>query len=200
MHQDVLCTLGIPIRTIHATKQYPCLDIQGWKQDTRWRRKQCVVEVVSTMFNPAMPGNAFTQRDHDLSNWHQHAACTTAGYCRRHCTMPCFPPWSPAVCVCMQTCCSSGSSRYPHNIPASNPATVTANNIKTTTGSKPFPVAELRGKMERTLAQLGIDHYQLLRGELSNSARLLRVHQQHPNIRHPKAFLQALNSYNQPGH
>jgi hypothetical protein len=53
--------------------------------------------------------------------------------------------------------------------------------------------------MECTLAQLRIDYYELLRGEPSNSARLFMVYQQDPNNRHLKAFLQALNSYNNRG-
>jgi hypothetical protein len=53
--------------------------------------------------------------------------------------------------------------------------------------------------MERTLAQLRIDYYHLLRGEPSNSARLFKLYQQDPNNKHLKAFLQALNSFNNGG-
>jgi hypothetical protein len=53
--------------------------------------------------------------------------------------------------------------------------------------------------MERTLAQLRIDYYQLLRGGPSDSARLFKVYQRDPNNTHLKAFLQALNSFNNGG-
>ena len=72
MHRHVFRAKGNFIRTIHATKRYPFLDVDGWEQDTQWRRKQRVVDVVSNILNPAMPGNAFAQRVHDdLTNWHQ---------------------------------------------------------------------------------------------------------------------------------
>ena len=54
----------------------------------------------------------------------------------------------------------------------------------------------MRGKLERTLAQLKIDYYDLLKGEASNTARLFKVYRQHPNNKHLKAFLAALNSFN----
>jgi hypothetical protein len=57
-------------------------------------------------------------------------------------------------------------------------------------------LAEMCGKLERTLAQLKIDYYELLKGEASNLARLFKVYREHPNNKHLKAFLAALNSFN----
>jgi hypothetical protein len=54
----------------------------------------------------------------------------------------------------------------------------------------------MRGKLERTLAQLRIDCYDLLRGVASDAARIYKVYQHDPNNKHLKAFLSALNSFN----
>lgn len=43
---------GMQVRTIHATKRFPFLGYEGWKQDTRWARKQRVTTSVSTLLDP----------------------------------------------------------------------------------------------------------------------------------------------------
>jgi hypothetical protein len=192
---------GVPIRTIQATKRYPFLDIKGWKQDTRWRRKQRVVEVVSNILNPAMPGNAFAQGDHDLSTWHQYtpaqrhdiadaiAQCLAFHYRALQFVYACRP-----AAVVNAANYTPTTSQQPTQPPRSQPSSSSRRDRQ-----QPPSLAELRGRMERTLAQLGIDHYQLLIGEPSNSARLFRVHQRDPNNRHLKAFLKVLNNYNHQG-
>jgi hypothetical protein len=192
---------GVNVKTIHATKRYPFLNIHGWKQDSRWRRKQRVVEVVSKILNPAVPGNAFAHRTHDLSTWNslppaqRHdaadslAQCLAYHYRNLQAVYDCRP--SPPV-VPVETANTPTTSQQ-----ANQP------RLQQTTSRRerqqPPSLAEMRGKLERTLAQLRIDYYDLLRGEVRNSARLFRVYQHDPNNRHLKAFLQALNSYNSQG-
>lgn len=59
--------------------------------------------------------------------------------------------------------------------------------------------AEVRGKLERTLGQLGIEYSELLRGEQRNTARLFKVFQRDPQNRHLLAFLKTLDDFNQQG-
>jgi hypothetical protein len=40
---------GVQVRTLHATKRFPFLGYAGWKQDTRWDRKQRVADVVKQL-------------------------------------------------------------------------------------------------------------------------------------------------------
>jgi hypothetical protein len=200
MHRHVFRAKGNFIRTIHATKRYPFLDVDGWEQDTQWRRKQRVVEVVSNILNPAMPGNAFAQRVHDdLTNWHQcppvqrHDIADAIASASLITTEPC------SLCMnadLLQQRIQPTLPQHPskQHQPRSQPTTSKRERQQQT-----LSLVELRGKMECTLAQLRIDYYELLRGEPSNSARLFMVYQQDPNNRHLKAFLQALNSYNKRG-
>jgi hypothetical protein len=60
---------GVQVRTIHATKRFPFLGYAGWKQNTRWDRKQRVAAEVSKLLDPSLPGNEFAHREHDLTNW-----------------------------------------------------------------------------------------------------------------------------------
>jgi hypothetical protein len=56
---------GVQVRTIHATKRFPFLGYAGWKQDTRWDRKQRVAAEVSKLLDKSVAGNAFAHRQHD---------------------------------------------------------------------------------------------------------------------------------------
>jgi hypothetical protein len=186
---------GIPVRIIHATKRYSFLNIHGWKQDSRWRRKQRVVEVVSNILNPAVPGNAFAHRNHDLSAWNSSppaqrhdvadaiAQCFVFHYRNLQAVYECRPSLPVGTA----------------NTPTTSQQAIQPPSQQTTArqGRQQAPsLAEMRGKLERTLAQLKIDYYELLKGEASNSARLLKVYRQHPSNKHLKAFLEALNSFN----
>jgi hypothetical protein len=59
--------------------------------------------------------------------------------------------------------------------------------------------AEVRGKMERTLNQLGISYPDLLRGEQRSAARLFKVFEREPQNPYLLAFPTALDEYNQQG-
>jgi hypothetical protein len=186
---------GIPVRIIHATKRYPFLNIQNWKQDTRWRRKQRVVEVVSNILNPAVPGNGFAHRNHDLSAWNSLPAA------QRH-------DVADAIAQCLvfhyRNLQAVYEGRPSSPVETANTPTTSQQAIhpplqQTTAsrGRQQAPsLAEMRGKLERTLAQLKIDYYDLLKGEASNTARLFKVYRQHPDNKHLRAFLAALNSFN----
>jgi hypothetical protein len=57
--------------------------------------------------------------------------------------------------------------------------------------------ADMRGKLELMLGQLGIEYSEL--GEQRSSARLFNMFQLDPKNRHLLAFLKALDEYNQQG-
>jgi hypothetical protein len=57
----------------------------------------------------------------------------------------------------------------------------------------------VRGKLERTLAQIGISYYGLLRGEQRQSARLYKVFQHDPQDPYLLDFFKTLDEFNQQG-
>jgi hypothetical protein len=154
-----------------------------------------VVEVVSNILNPAVSSNAFAHRNHDLSTWNslpaakRHdvadaiAQCLVFHYRNLQTVYQCRP--SPPVGTANTSTTSQQAIQPP------------LQQTTASRGRQQAPsLAEMRGKLERTFAQLKIDYYELLKGEASNSARLFKVFRQHPNNKHLKSFLAALNSFN----
>jgi hypothetical protein len=189
---------GVQVRTIHATKPFPFLGYAGWKQDTRWDRKQRVAAEVSKLLDPSLPGNEFAHREHDLTNWsdlpmtQRHdiadAISQALSYYYRNVQdfMDCNP--SPPVSATDNT----PSTSSVHQATAPNAPRRRHKQSKTTK-------AEVRGKLERTLAQIGISYYGLLRGEQRQSARLYKVFQHDPQNPYLLDFLKPLMSLTNKG-
>jgi hypothetical protein len=185
--------------TIHATERYPFLGIHGWRQDSRWQRKQNVVTAVTQLLNTATPGNRFAHRDHDLAGWEERPPSQRSDMADAVAQALCYiyrniqavyecKPYSPLPTL-TQTPTPSTSQQTPVGQPRRQ-----VHRPKLTP-------AELRGKMELTLARLGIDFYQLLKDEHTahNPAKLYKIYQHHPNNKHLLAFLEALDAYNSQG-
>lgn len=188
-------TKGVTVRTIHATTRYGFLGIDGWKQDNRYTRKQRVVNEISKLLEPGVPGNTFCNNNHDLTGWYLHPRR------ERH-------DMADALAQCL-----AYYYRNKVQVMARNPAAVALPSYGQAMQRQAQPTqptarrsavqapskAHLRGRMERTLAQLGIDYYDLLRGEPSNAAKLHIVYQHNPENKHLLSFLEALHSFNQQG-
>jgi hypothetical protein len=185
---------GIEVKTIHATQRYPFLGLHGWKQDSRWQRKQNVVNSVAQLLSTNTPGNQFAYRDHDLSEWEKKPPSQRSDMADAIAQALCYvyrniqavyecQPYSPLTTL-TQTPTPSTSQQTPVGQPQ--------RQVR-----RPKPTrAELRGKLELTLSRLGIDFRELLKDEPTNSAKLYKIYKHHPNNKHLLAFLEALDAYN----
>jgi hypothetical protein len=188
---------GIEVRTIHSTKRFAFLGYAGWKSDTRWRRKQHVADVVSTLLDASVQGNKFARRKHDLSNWEKltrtqrHdvadaiSQCLSYYYRNLQDVRNCNP--SPPVTEADNTPSTSSAHQTPPAAPRHK-----NKHHKTTK-------AEVRGKLERTLTQLGIRYNELLRGEQRSAAKLYKVYKREPQNPYLLDFMRALDEHNQQG-
>jgi hypothetical protein len=187
---------GIEVKTIHATQRYPFLGIHGWRQDSRWQRKQNVVNAVTLLLSSATPGNQFALRDHNLSEWETKPTSQCSDMADAIAQALCYiyrniqsvyecKPASP-VPTLTQTPTPS-TSQQPVGQPQRQPR-------------RPKPTrADLRGKLEFTLSRLGIDFYELLKDEATNAAKLYKLFKHHPNNKYLLAFLEILDEYNSQG-
>lgn len=57
----------------------------------------------------------------------------------------------------------------------------------------------MKGKLEQTLAQLGIKYQDILRGERTATRKLIKVWETEPNNPYLVSFLETLNDYNSRG-
>lgn len=190
----------IEVRTTHATERFPFLGIHGWRQMTRWDRKQHVTAAVSKLLDKGNPGNRFAHREHDLTGWEAQRPS------QRHDTADAISQallWyyrnAQDVRECRPSPLASDneqatSSQQP---PRNNRAPSTAPPSASRRG-KPSE-AELQEKFEQTLTQLGIDYYDLVRGEREPAAKLYKVWRHSPNNQHLLEFLQLLDAYNSRG-
>lgn len=187
---------GVQVRTIHARKRFPILDYDKWKQDTRWARKQRVAAEVSKLLDQSLPGNKFARRQHDLTNWtklpttQRHdiadaiAQCLSYYYRNLQDVKDCNP--SPPV---------TATDSTPSTSSAHHTAAPQRHRHKQPKTSK----AEVRGKLERTLTQLGINYKELLRGEQRSAAKLYKVYKRDPKNPYLLDFMRALDELNQQG-
>jgi hypothetical protein len=187
---------GIEVKTIHATQRYPFLGVHGWRQDSRWQRKQNVVNEVTLLLSSATPGNQFGLRDHNLSEWETKPTSQRSDMADAIAQALCYiyrniqsvyecKPASP-VPTLTQTPTPS-TSQQPVGQPQRQPR-------------RPKPTrADLRGKLEFTLSRLGIDFYELLKDEPTNAAKLYKLFKHHPNNKYLLAFLDILDEYNSQG-
>jgi hypothetical protein len=186
---------GIEVRTIHSTKRFPFLGYAGWKSDTRWNRKQRVAAEVSSMLDPSVPGNEFARREHDLTNWEsltqRHdiadaiSQCLSYYYQNLQDVKDCNP--SPRVTATDNTPSTSSGHQTPPAAPRHR-----RKQSKTTK-------ADVRGKLERTMTQLGINYNELLRGEQRSAAKLYKVYKRDPQNPYLLDFMRALDELNQQG-
>jgi hypothetical protein len=185
---------GVEVKTIHATQRYPFLGIHGWRQDSRWQRKQNVVNSVTQLLSTnAIPCNQFAFRDHNLSEWETKPPSQRSDMADAIAQALCYiyrniqsvyecQPHSP-VPTLTQTPTPSTSQQTPVGQPQRQQR-------------RPKPTrADLRGKLEFTLSRLGIDFYELLKNEPTNSAKLYKVFKHHPNNKYLLAFLDLLDAY-----
>lgn len=192
----------IPVRLIHATNRYPFLGIDRWRQKTRYERKKRVVSEVKRLLDPRQPNNEFGRRPHNLTAWNgladaqRHDMADAIAQCLhfyyrnlqavRECTVA--PPVTAGV---------TGNQAL---LPAAAAATAAQAGPSSRQRPKTPPrKITVRGKLEQTLAQLGIAYRDLLKGESTATSKLYRVWQEQPNNPHLVSFLETLSAYNSRG-
>jgi hypothetical protein len=185
---------GIEVKTMHATQRYPFLGLHGWRQDSRWQRKQNVVTVVTQLLNTATPDNQFAHMDHDLSGWEERPPSQRSDMA---------DAIAQALCYVYRNLrgvyeCQPYSPQTPQTPTPSTSQQLVSQPQRQPRRPKPMR-AEVRGKLEYTLSKLGIDFYALLKNEPTNSAKLYKVFSRHPNNKHLLAFLDMLDEYNSQG-
>ena len=192
---------NIPVRLIQATKRFPFLGLDGWTKNTRYERKKRVANTVKDLLDPQSIANAFALRAHNLAEW--------AGR-----PTPELFDMADAVAQClvwyyrnMQAVkeCTVAAPAASTDAAAAGPRNAgTTFNTQRTAGRRPQPkdkptLVAVKGKLERTLAQLGIVYGDLIRGESTASKKLYRVWQHNPQDPHLTSFLQLLHDHNSRG-
>ena len=195
---------NIPVRLIHATKRFPFLGLDGWAKNTRYERKKRVANKIKELLDPHGAGdNVFARRGHNLEAWtglpthllfdmaDAVAQCLVWYYRNmqavRECTVA-APSASPDA--------TGGPS--PHRSPAGSSSTQLSASSRPKPKEKPTR-AGVKGKLERTLAQLGISYGDLIRGESTATKKLFKVWQHNPQDPYLTSFLQVLHDYNSRG-
>jgi hypothetical protein len=186
----------IDVRLIQATKRFPFLGLEGWAKDTRYLRKKRVVARVKELLNPTVPGNKFGQRPHNLEGW------TGVPDSSRH-------DMADAIAQCLhfyyrnlqavQECTVAPAGNVAQSTVAAAAATAQGGQSSRQRAKTPPRLPTVKGKLEQTLAQLGIRYRALVQGESSATTKLFKVWEAEPNNPHLVSFLSMLADYNGRG-
>ena len=180
---------GCVVRTCEPSLRYPFLAIHDWKKLNRHARKKQVVQKVQELLTRG-PGNAFAERQHDLSQWNSTSHKTDMGDSLAQCLFFYYRNKGNILEGKVVTATPQQQASEP-DTPAPAP------KRKKVTPDKPPRATEVQAALEKLLTYLQIKHYNRVKALKSNAGRLFAVHKHSPD--QTKQFMLLLNKFNKKG-